>query len=173
MKQTGASEKRWAQSSFTAVISTVALVGILSFSILRIADISGAVADESRIAERIASSIAVSNDLISNPGYNETSLNWRGQPEHLGLAEYDQRRRMVLDHVLDREKIGFLQKEGIGFLEQQYGVANASLRIESLSGEKLLDLGSNADSRIQVARLALVRKGDGFEPVRLVLALEA
>lgn len=173
MKQAGAPEKRKAQSSFTAVISTVALVGILSFSILRIADISGTVADEGRMAGRIASAIAASNDLISNPGYNETSLGWRGRPEHLGLAEYDQDRRMVLDHVLEREKIGFLQKEGIGFLEQQYGVANASLRIESLSGEKMLDIGFSAKSRVQVARLALVRKGDGFEPVRLVLALEA
>lgn len=167
------SAPRSAQSSFTALVSTVALVGIISFCLVQVSGISKRVAYEERMAEAVGVAVAVSNDLLSNPGYNGTSLVWRSGPEHVGLAEYDSGRSMVLDHVLDREKIGFLRREGIGAVEKQYGVRGAGLVVETLSGARVLEIGNFSASRVQVTRLALLREGEGFVPVKLVFALDA
>lgn len=175
----GAQQRGWvgfgigAQSSFTALVSTVALVGILSFSIMQASDISGRVAGEARHRDAMDAAIAISNDLLANPGYNGTSLDWGENPEHLGLALYDTNRRMVLDHVLDSKKVSVLERTGIERIMKQYLVGNASLRIETLSGERLLDIGEVSGNRLQVSRLAVVKKGDGYERVKVVFALEA
>lgn len=162
-----------AQSSFTALVSTVALVGILAFCLAQVSLISRSIADDAQRMEAIDVAIAVSNDLLSNPGYNGTALDWRSSPEHLGLAEYDYGRRIVLDHVLDRGKIAFLEREGIGAVQRHYGVGNASLRIMSLEGGYVLDTGKVSGSRVRVTRLALLREEGGYVPVRLVFTLEA
>lgn len=162
-----------AQSPFTALISTAVLVGILLFSIMQVSLISGRIAEEERSRKSIDALLEVSNDLLSNPGYNGTSLDWQSDPEHIGLAEYDAGRKIVLDHVLDAKKMAFLQKEGAGLIERQYEIGNASLRIETLSGDLLMETGGGLSSRIQVSRLALIKKGEGYERVRLVFALEA
>jgi len=162
-----------AQSPFTALVSTVVLVGILLFSIMQVSFISGRISEEERTSKSLDALLGISNDLLSNPGYNGTSLGWKSSPEHVGLAEYDTGRKIVLDHVLDTEKIAFLQKEGAGLIERHYEVEKAYLRIETLSGNVLMETGKNLSNRVQVSRLALIKKEEGYERVRLVFALEA
>ena len=157
------------QSTYTAVVSVVILVGILVFAIGHIVLSVEQLLYDTRPLEETA--ILLSNDLLINPGYNSTSLDWNENPVHMGLAEYSSTKKSVEDHVLSLKKIKALERIGAEGLERYWGIKKVGVRIESLKGKKYLDIGQTNQS-ITITRLALIKKENDYEPVKLIFSLQ-
>ncbi len=159
-----------AQGSFSAIFSIVFTIGVIFFGILHIA----------RTAEALGSSslndaIVISNDLLSNPGHNGTSLDWTREPVHIGLARYSTTKRSVEDHVLSVEKMDAVSQMAAGEIGAKWGLGKGfELDVRSLDGKTYLNKSSLPQdaSFIEIRRLALVEKEGGYEPVVLSFKLQ-
>ena len=154
-----------AQGSFSAIFSIVFTIGIIFFGILHIARTAEALGGSS-----LNDAIVISNDLLSNPGHNGTSLDWTSEPVHLGLAKYSTTKKSVEDHVLSIEKIdavSFMPAQEIG---AKWGLGKGfALEVASLDGKAYLNKSTLPEdtSFIKIKRLALIDKEGKNEPVVL------
>ena len=159
-----------AQGSFSAIFSIVFTIGVIFFGIAHIARTADALGGSS-----LNDAIVISNDFLSNPGHNGTSLDWTKDPVHIGLAKYSTTKRSVEDHVLSLEKINAVSLMPAGEIGAKWGLGKGfALEVISLDGKIYLNKSTltGNSSFIEIKRLALIEKEGRYEPAALSFKLQ-
>ncbi|MFH1786791.1 MAG: hypothetical protein ABH829_04040 [archaeon] len=158
------------------MVGLVASLWLVFVALAYLAGSAEAVSEAHRrvVMEEIA--VTVSNDLVHNPGYSQTGVDWTAQDVyHPGLAHYDWESKSVEERVLDIGKVNALDemlKAGRDKVREMYGLGkyNLSVGIEA-GGMEYLDRLPDADNRAVVKRLVGVQVGGVEQDAVLTVAV--